>query len=214
MRRHVWRGRRRHAGVHAAARGVVSVLSRSGPLESAVAKRRGPWSLRGSFTKSRRCPAKKRPDVTAFGLLLWALNGLWSASVQLVGRLHRPTGRPRFQRRGPVGLPSPSRSAAVGVAPGPRAKTLLGSAHPSAAAAAGDGGHRGRAGPGRALRRRSVSGAPPPFGRRRGQAQAPVVQGCADADPTRASDPRHAGNTITRVRLRDSSTRSMRAGAI
>jgi hypothetical protein len=81
VRRHVWRGRRRHAGVHAAARGVVSVLARSGPLESAVGKRRGPWSLRGSFTKSRRCPAKKRPDVTAFELLLWALNGLWSASI-------------------------------------------------------------------------------------------------------------------------------------
>lgn len=77
---------------------------------------------------------------------------------------------------------------------------------PLAAAEAGDGGHRGRAGPGRPLRQRSASGAPPPARRRRGQAQAPFIQGGADAAPARCQDPWHAGNTITRVHLLASST--------
>jgi len=86
--------------------------------------------------------------------------------------------------------------------------TRLGAPLP-ATAAAGDGGHRGRAGSGRPLWRRSASGAPAPASRRRGQAQAPVVQGRAGAASARGPDPRHAGNAITCGIVRDAPSASV-----
>lgn len=89
----------------------------------------------------------------------------------------------------------------IGHRAGPQAKTLLGSAPLAAAAAAGDGGHRGRARPGRPLRRRGASGAPPPSLHGRGQAQAPVVQGRADTAPARGPDSWHADDIRQDVRV-------------
>ena len=122
------------------------------------------------------------------------------------GRHHQPGSlglvvnkKPISQLRGPV-------TFRPRVAPGPQPAgknpTRLGAPLPGLAAA-GDGGHRGRAGSGRPLWRRSASGAPAPASRRRGEAQATVVQGRAGAASARGPDPRHAGNAITFGPLRD-----------
>jgi hypothetical protein len=100
---------------------------------------------------------------------------------------------PRCLRCGPIGF----RCLALAPARAVQPYSVAPLAAAAAAAAAGDGGHRGRAGPGWPLRRRGASGAPPPTLHGRGQAQAPVVQGRADAAPARGPDPWHAGNTIT-----------------